>query len=278
MTYTCPLNTLQAKTLVSNMPRLAISDEQFESLFVEMRELTENFARFEPRMLAEKPARILVLRILLGYSQEKFEERLGKNRGNTTKYERGMITRMRLSTASEIINFFLNHKLVHPTLQGFLNNLRTLRAESKGWFQAHTGESQATTAARRGAISLLSKLSTDQELMVSGALRSKGVVVQTNHVLDPNNAITADVFVDGVLQTVIQCRQIKSRNRDTHRRAIEDLAYQGFRVRKYLPNARIVAFLESDIPLTNSETFLLNESYDAVVGGTEPLLSLLLGV
>lgn len=228
-------------------------------------------------MLTEKPRRILVLRVMLGLSQQQFESILGRSHGNTTKYETGLIPTMRSDTASRMINTFIERKPANRGLRDALQHLETLRAESKGWFQAHEGEQRATSAARKGAVSLLAKIATDQERMVMVALARKEIVAKTNLPLDANNSVTADIYIDRPSQTVIQCRRIKSRNRNTHRRAIEDLAYQGFRIRKYVPKARIVAFIESDTPLTNGESYLLSESYDSFVRDTESLLSLLLG-
>lgn len=260
------------------MPSLRISEEEFTRLFNEISELTTNFSEFPPEVLTGKPSRILVLRVMLGLSQERFEAMLGRNRGNITKYETGIITTMRPKTASSIIKAILKQMRAKPTLDNALNNLKLFKAESDGWFQAHKGEPHAINFARKGAISLLASQSTLQEREVVEALGAKGIVAKTNFPLDGSNTITGDVYIGGTTESLIQCRRIRSLNRDTHRRAVEDLAYQGFRVRKYLPNARILAYVESDIPLSNTEVFLLNESYDSVIGGMEPLLSLLLGV
>ena len=259
------------------MPSLQISDREFKQLFEDVRKATKNFTRFDPKLLTEKPRRVLVLRVLLGASQPEFESMLGRSRGNTTKYETGLITSMRPNTASWMVKTFVEHRPVNESLRVATKNLETLRAESKGWFQAHEGEQQATTAARKGAVSLLSKLTTFQERKVTSALAGRGIVARTNLPLGSSNTVTGDVVVDGKRKTIIQCRVITSRNRNTHRRAIEDLAYQGFRIRKYVPKARIIAFVESDSPITNGETYLLRESYDSIVGDTESLLSLLLG-
>lgn len=259
------------------MPSLQVSDGEFRRLFKEVRKATKNFTNFEPGLLVKKPRRILVLRMLLGLSQPEFESMLGGSRGNITKYETGLITSMRPNTASRMIKAFVEHAPANKGLRDATKNLETLRAESKGWFQAHEGEQAATTAARKGAVSLLSTLATDQEKMVVAALGERKIVVKTNQPLDANNSVTGDVVVDGTSRTIIQCRKITSCNRNTHRRAIEDLSYQGFRIRKYVPKAKVIAFVESDTPLTNGESYLLKEAYDTVVGDTESLLSLLLG-
>ena len=202
---------------------------------------------------------------------------LGVVHGNTTKYETGRITSMRFATASKMIRTLLEHRPAKLDLRVALKNLETLRAESRGWFQAHEGEQVATSAARKGAISHLSKMATDQERSVLSSLTKEKIVARANVPLDSNNSVTADVFVEGKVPMIIQRRKITSHNRNTHRRAIEDLAYQGFRVRKYKPKATTVAFVESQIPMTNGESFLLSEAYNKVVGNIESLLSLLLG-
>ena len=259
------------------MPGLQISDKEFKKLFEETRRLTSDFTHIEPEMLAREPRRILVLRILLGVSQPQFESMMGGSRGNITKYERGLISSMRLSTASKMTRIFVENRSVNKDLRTATKNLEKLRSESKGWFHAHEGEQQATTAARKGAVSLLAKIATDQERKVVAVLTRSGFAARTNLPLDSNNSVTADILLNEGSSTIIQCRRITSRNRNTHRRAIEDLAYQGFRIRKHVPNAKVIAFIESDTPLTNGESYLLNESYDHVVGDTESLLSLLLG-
>jgi transcriptional regulator with XRE-family HTH domain len=259
------------------LPSLRITDKQFTSLFSEVRRETKGFTQVGQELLVERPGRILVLRVLLGVSQPRFEAMLGRSHGNITKYENGSIETMRTETASRMIEVFLRHRSKSLSLEAGLRNLGALRAESKGWFHAHEGEQQATSAARKGAVSLLAKTITDQEHAVLAALSEKKFVVKTNFPLDSSNSVTADIYIMSGRVTVIQCRKITSENRNTHRRAIEDLAYQGFRIRRYVPKASVLAFLESKIPLTNAESDLLNEVYDSVAGDVESLLSLLLG-
>lgn len=259
------------------MPSLRITNQQFIHLFSDVRRETNGFTQLDPELLVGRPSRVLILRVLLGFSQPRFEAILGRSHGNITKYENGSIRTMRTETASRMIEVFLKHRPKSLSLQDGLRNLGALRAESKGWFQAHEGEQQATSAARKGAVSLLAKTTTDQERMVMVALSKKKLVVKTNFPLDSNNAITADIYMKSRTVTIIQCRRIVSENRNTHRRAIEDLAYQGFRIRRYVPKAKILAFIETGVPLTNAELDLLNESYDSVVGNIKSLLGLLLG-
>jgi hypothetical protein len=259
------------------LPSLRITDKQFANLFSEVRRETKGFTQVGPKLLVERPRRILVLRVLLGVSQPRFEAILGRSHGNITKYETGSIETMRTQTASRMIEVFLRHRPKSLSLEVGLRNLGALRAESKGWFQAHEGEQQATSAAHKGAVSLLATTTTDQEHAVMVALSEKKFVVKTNYPLDSNNSVTADIYVKSGRVTIIQCRKITSENRNTHRRAIEDLAYQGFRIRKCVPRARMLAFLESKVPLTNAESDLLSEVYDSVAGDIESLLSLLLG-
>jgi hypothetical protein len=259
------------------MPSLRITDKEFARLFSEVRGETKGFTQFGPELLVERPSRVLVLRVLMGISQPSFETILGRSHGNITKYENGSIETMRTDTASRMIDVFLRHRPKNLSLQVGLTNLGALRAESKGWFQAHEGEQQATSAARKGAASLLAKVTTDQERKVVVALGKEKMVAKTNLPLDSSNTVTADIYVESPTVTIIQCRKITSENHSTHRRAIEDLAYQGFRIRKYVPKAKMLAFLESKLPLANAESDLLNEVYDSVTRDIESLLSLLLG-
>jgi transcriptional regulator with XRE-family HTH domain len=259
------------------MPSLRITDKEFTHLFSEVKGETKGFTQIGPKLLVGKPRRVLILRILLGISQSRFETILGRSHGNITKYESGSIGTMRADTASRMIDVFLRHRPKSLSLEVGLKNLGALRAESKGWFQAHEGEQQATSAARKGAVSLLAKMTTGQERKVMVALSKEKLVVRTNIPLDSTNTVTADIYVESPTVTIVQCRKITSENRSTHRRAIEDLAYQGFRIRKYVPKARILAFLETKVPLTNAESDLLNEVYDSVAKDIESLLSLLLG-
>ena len=68
--------------------RFNITEDELKKLFYETKNLTENFKKFDLFILAENSQRIIVFRLLMGMSMDKFSRFVNRTRGSVYNLEK----------------------------------------------------------------------------------------------------------------------------------------------------------------------------------------------
>ena len=244
------------------------SDKQFYS---SVRKETENFKEIKPEILVVNPQKILIFRLALGMSQNKFEEFLGNRNKNITKYETGKIKTMQLTTAKNITERI--REVIKPvSLSKVLQQFRRSKQESQGWFKAHKNSLVALKARRKGAIESLKKRRTPQEKLLEEELTKKKMKVLVNYPL--SERIIVDFYLPEK-NLIIECKEIQSKSKRENKEQLQKLAYQGFRIRFKLSDKKVWALVKLGVKFSKDELMEFKEPFEKFFIKIEDLLNAL---
>lgn len=244
------------------MPPTSVSLHRLQELYQNLCTVTENFQQLHEGILTENAQRLLILRLAAKLSQNEFEKAVGQESKNTSKYERGLIKRMRYETAKKYIGV-LAPRIKNPSLNSIVSEFTRMQKESSGFFKAHEGSQEVLDAQRKGALTLLKGKSTRQEAELRNLLRKIGIVAKINHPLNEKRGIVTDIFLEE-LNTVIECKDIISKNHREYKRQLQVLAYQGYRIKFYFPNITLIALINSPFKISKRDYQELQGPFDNV--------------
>ena len=180
-------------------------------MFSEVKKLTNNFTNVESDLLEKNASRILILRLALGMSQNKFESFIGAESKNTSKYERGKIKNMKKQTAekyiSKIKTVLERNKITEDKV---ILSYKKMFSESNGFLKANQGTRKVLLAQRKGAINSLRNRATEQEKTITGCLELKGLKPEINFPLSTEKGIVTDIFLKEQF-VAIECKDIISK-------------------------------------------------------------------
>ncbi len=239
------------------MPETVMTEEMLEQLVTELDRVSDGFKRITAEILCNNPRFLLLLRLNTGLSQPEFENRLGLNK-NLYKYESGKIRRMKLPTAERFLSV-AEKAISVPRIR---KNFKIFSANSRGWFKANSLSVLASKARQKGAAASMRLRSTTQEQHLAGLLRKRGLRVEINKPL--SEKIIADIVVSKPF-TVIECKRLETFNRRQQTKKIRELAYQGYKLKFAVKNARIFAFIQARLPLQPSDFEELQGPFDKVI-------------
>ena len=247
------------------MPPTSVSLQHIKKMFRDVKEYTKNFKEIKPELLEQNASRILILRLALGMSQNEFEKFLGAESKNTSKYERGKITKMKRETAEKytkkIKTALYKNKI---TREKVILAYKKMSSESNGFLRANQGTKKVLLAQRKGAINSLRKRSTEQEKSLTTLLESKGFKTEFNFPLSEEKGIITDIFLKDQF-VAIECKDIISKNYRQFKEQIRLLAYQGYRIKFNFPKIRIGAFVKSNFLLSQRDMEELQGPYDFIL-------------
>lgn len=242
------------------MPSYAIESKEIKKIYEWIRSQKRK-GKEDIEIISKNPQTLLLIRLQLGYSQNKFEELVfGKRTKNITKYESGKIKKLRKSTAKKILDR-TKIKLKSLKLEKILKNFEKFKKESMGWFLANKETKKFLEASRKGAIKLLEKTETKQEKTIRRILENRNIKFFHNFPLKSN--LIVDFYLPDN-QIVIECKNIESSSRKGIRNQIEKLMLQAYRVKFFNSKIKVWAVIETKKSLTLSEHELLNEVFDKV--------------
>ncbi|MBL7169466.1 MAG: hypothetical protein ISS48_00415 [Candidatus Aenigmarchaeota archaeon] len=253
------------------MPASSVTLNEIKRFYEDIKNETSNFKNIKAEMLMNNPRKILVLRLILGLSQNEFEKLLGKNNKNITKYESGKIKKMQRNTANRYVDkIIIELKKTRISKDILLENYNKFNEESKGWFKIQK-KSRISEFARKGAISSIrSRTMSVQEQEIRKMLENNNINFKINHPLNENNGIVADFYLPKK-NIVIECKRIFSITRRNHREKVRNLAYQGYKTRFYLPKLKLIAFLETKLQINERDKKELIGPFDFIVTNLEEL-------
>ena len=253
------------------MPESIVSEKKLKKLYEEVRKETENFKEIKPEILVVNPQKILIFRLALGMSQNKFEEFLGNRNKNITKYETGKIKTMQLTTAKNITERI--REVIKPvSLSKVLQQFRRSKQESQGWFKAHKNSLVALKARRKGAIESLKKRRTPQEKLLEEELTKKKMKVLVNYPL--SERIIVDFYLPEK-NLIIECKEIQSKSKRENKEQLQKLAYQGFRIRFKLSDKKVWALVKLGVKFSKDELMEFKEPFEKFFIKIEDLLNAL---
>ncbi len=249
------------------MPRYNISSDEIRLLYKEVEKETRDFREIKPEILVINPRKVLILRLMLGLSQNKFEKLINKQSKNIAKYETGKIKTMQLSTASQIIEKTIN--LIEPVnFETVLQNFKKLKEESNGWFKANNESLDVLNARRKGAIESLRNRRTPQEKILEENLKEKNEEFYVNFPLTDNMIV--DFYIPKK-NLVIECKEVISSSRMETKEQIQKLAYQGYRIKFKFPHKKLSGLIKTKINLQSYEKEELQGPFDNIFNDVKNL-------
>jgi len=251
------------------MPVLQATEQQIKTMYKNISKRTENFRNISPKILMESPRTILILRLSLGMSQNKFEEFLGSKNKNIAKYETGKIKKMQQMTAEKITSRIVE-EIKKTTLKNVLANYRKSKVESEGWFRINKDNLEGLKARRKGAIESLKKRTTPQEQILSQELSKLQIKNISNYALAEN--IIVDNFIPEK-NLVIECKEIKSISKRENREQIQKLAYQGYKTKFRFPDKKLWALVKTGTKLIEVERQELKGPFDYIFTDVSELIN-----
>jgi len=109
-------------------------------LFESTKKLTNNFTVFTPAILMDNPQSLMILRLSLGLSHDKFAKELGMNERSLRTHEKGNETvgfHMSMKLIDKIKFAFLQSK-VNVTFEEVIKNFRAFKNFLSLDFKAHS--------------------------------------------------------------------------------------------------------------------------------------------
>ncbi len=253
------------------MPPTSVTTNKLINDYKELKELTENFTNLQSNVLENKPSYLLVFRLMLGLSQNELEKAIGLNSKNISKYELGKIKKMRKKTAERFLRI-IRKKLSNTSKSNLINNAIRMQNESSGWFKANNDTSKALEARRKSAIKTLSKSKTQQENVLETLLIKHNIKYKRNYPI--RNNIIVDFYIPEI-PLIIECKKLTTAKPQGQRRKIMELAYQAYRIRYLYPKYKIIALIETKLPLRKRDIDEL-VPFDKIFKSTDSLIMWLL--
>ncbi|MBI2972105.1 MAG: hypothetical protein HYY37_06820 [Candidatus Aenigmarchaeota archaeon] len=246
------------------MPPTSVSLHQIRKMFRDVKKLTKDFREIKPELIENDASKILILRLALQMSQNNFETFVGaENNKNISKYERGIIKKMKAKTAEKYIEKIKGKLKENVTEENVLLAYKRMASESNGFFKANQGTKKVLLAQRKGAINSLRLRSTEQEMSVMAFLESNGLNPEINFPLDENKGIITDIFLRDH-HIAIECKDIKTKSYKEHKNNIRLLAYQGYRIKFNFKTLKLAAFVKSNFAVSQRDLEELKGPYDFV--------------
>lgn len=116
------------------MPKVKISDSQFETLFMEVKKKTKNFSETVPELIAINPYYMKVFRMLCGKSLTEMGNLLNKTHATIAQYERGAIKSIPLKEAEKIVQLIKDEMPQEKSLEQALITLQKFRELANGGY------------------------------------------------------------------------------------------------------------------------------------------------
>ncbi len=243
-----------------SMPKPLLSEKILADLYRQTVEETNEFKNIEPEIVQKDPKKLLILRLALGMSQNKFEKHVGNKSKNISKYETGKIKNLQYKTAQRICDR-LKASLKSASFENVLDEFRRSQKDSMGWFKTHSESQKVVEGRQRGAAESLKLRATPQETQLSSELTKLNIQHILNFPLSRNTIV--DLFLPSE-KIVIECKEIKSNSRREIKEQIRNLAYQGYKIRFNFSDKRVWALISIPRKLNSYDLAELQGPFEKV--------------
>lgn len=244
-----------------------MTKNKLKNLFEEVRNETNKFSEITADILIENPQRLLIFRLAMKMSQNKFEDFIENKTKNISKYEVGKIKNMQFKTANRIANK-IAQSIGSVEWSEIENQFNKSRMESNGWFKASKDKEKLLKARRKGAIKSLEKRRTPQEKVLEENLIKKAVKFNVNFPMKDN--LIVDFFLPEK-NIIIECKEIQSNSKREIREQIQKMAFQGFKIKFNFPNTKTITLIKSNERLTQRDREEL-QAFDSIFENLHDLL------
>lgn len=249
-----------------------ITEQQVLKAYRDLKKETEDFSKFSIKSFNMQSNKILALRLALGLSQKNFALLIKVTPETVSEWENGR-TIPSNENLRKIVLFAKYHKdkfqeeksRLRKVFKKFQNNARTLPKYS---FDFKTMQAINVKANK-------SKERTPDEKELSNYLIKNGIKFKEQESVIPFSVKAGTAIVDFLIEKnghliLIECSDFGnlSKWRNQRRFKLERarrLALKAFRIRKYLPKAKLVVFIKTAIPKNHQIIEVLNEAFDAVI-------------
>lgn len=235
-----------------------VNEEQLHALYKETRVASNGFKEFTPNVLMENSQRVLVFRLILGLSVDKFSEACGRTRGSINNLERTPkfidnktasrymeIVRSKMESNSSIDTSYKHVKSVHESfIRRAINGVKVLSVAELSKFGKKGAKASVKSRKnlkenyyKASRIGIESQPLTSQEEKVANLLGAAGIEFKPHHFISKENV---DFFIPDK-NVCIGC--VRVRNRENLTRHSRRLMYQAYRLKFRSRNIRFVAII-----------------------------------
>ncbi len=209
------------------MPKVKISDKEFQKLFLEVRNKTRNFSEIKPDVLSNSPHYMKVFRMICGKSLTEMGNLLKKTHATIAQYERGAIKSIPMTEAKKAVQVIKDEMPRDQTLDHALENIKKFRELSNG------GYVQGFKRAEKAEL-------TNQEKMVQKILEKNNVAYEAHKTMDTSIGELNFDFWLPKNKVVIECTESTSKHK------AESLGFRTLKIKDKI-NCKMVAVVPSNV-------------------------------
>lgn len=228
------------------MPKVKISDKQFETLFMEVKKKTKNFSEIEPELISTNPYYIKVFRMLCGKSLTQMGNLLNKTHATIAQYERKAIKSIPLTEAVKIAQVIKEEIPEEKSLEQALKTVQKFRELANG------GYVQAFKSAEKAEL-------TKQEKLIREILEKEKAKYESHKTLDTSIGELNFDFWLSEKKIVIECTESVSKHK------AESLGFRALKLKDKI-KCKMIAVIPSNV--SNGVIRRLSD-YDHIIFSTD---------
>ena len=228
------------------MPKVKISDQEFQKLFLDVRNKTKNFSEIKPELISTNPYYIRVFRMLCCKSLTEMGNLLNKTHATIAQYERRAIKSIPLTEAVKIAHLIREEIPQEKSLEHALSSLQRFRELANG------GYVQAFKSAEKSEL-------TKQEKLVREVLENKKIKYEPHKTLNTSIGELNFDFWLPEKKIVIECTESVSKHK------AEALGFRAIKLKDKM-QCRMIAIIPSNV--SNGVIRRLSD-YDKIIFSTD---------
>lgn len=238
------------------------------SIYDDVKRSTNGFRFLKPEIIEEKPQRLIIFRLILGFDQRSMANFLGKSQGTVWSIERG-IRKINPTLAAKVINQVKKVKSI-PTKNDLIQ--RHSEIANRGKFYGDYAKKMSLKAPNRSVTSAILAKPTLQEANLIALLNKEKIKFQFHGVLESSRKFVVDfVFPsEKTPKLIVEVKELKSIYRK--RLAAIDLAYRAIKIRQKHPKIKLIAIIDGD--LQGDASSIIGEEYNKLILNSSPENSL----
>ncbi len=235
--------------------------QNIESLYQKISDETDKFTKINCNILVKYPNAIRIFRLLAGHDQRSFAKLIGKNQQWVSAIERCFIHSISEAEAKRIANVI--RKLGAATVGANVISVLQIEIANRGKFSGEYAREMALKSAGTNSIrSAELQKPTEQEKAISIALHNAGINFQMHAPIKVGKVTFVCDFLVGKEPIIIEAKNLTTKYRI--KALISELAYRALRIRRYHPNAKLIAVLNRNAITPTSEKIILSEEFDSL--------------
>ena len=232
-----------------------------EKLYDDVVQTTENFKSLKPQMIAEKPNRLLIFRLLLNTDQRTIARMLNKSQGTIYAIEKGLRKSVDLNDATKIIEETKKVEQI-PTKEILLKRLSEIA--NRGTFNGVYAKIMSLKASKERSIKgAVLKEPTKQENTLIRKLNEQKTPFQFHGVIEASRKFVVDFAFPSEKnpKVILEMKELKLDYRK--RQMAIELAYRAIKIRQKYPQIKLITVIDGN--LQEEAIKIIKEEYDRVL-------------